>query len=106
MNAGGQRSAVAAVIISLDAVGPDPRRAVEMDGNETRAAVRVRDRDPRGQGNEDVAVPGHDHPVAVGLENALQALRDIEGLIFLADALARNAATIEPAMAGVDHDGS
>ena len=106
MNAGGERCTVATIVVGLDAIGGYARGAIEMDRDEDGIAVRVRDRHPRSQGNEDVVLPRHDHPVTVSLENALQALRHIEGLVFFADALSRHATAIIAAVAGVDHDGA
>src|ERR1043166_1065091 len=47
MNTLGEARAVAPIIISLDPVRPGTRSRIEMDRNKRRAAIRVRDRDPR-----------------------------------------------------------
>ena len=106
MNAGREARAITSIIVSLDSVRTDARRAIEMDGNETCTAVRVGDGAPGPQGNENVGIPGHDHAIPLSLQDSLQALGDIQGLIFLTDPLAGHAAAIEPAMAGVDYDGA
>src|ERR1051326_4840371 len=96
--------AVAPIIICLDPVRAGTRRAVEMNGDEGRAGISVRDRDPAAEGNENVAVPSHDNAIAARLQNALEPLGDIKGLVFLADPLAGNAAAIMSPVAGIDHD--
>ena len=104
MNAGGETSAVAAIIISLHAVGARAARGIEVNGDEGRAAVGIGDGHARPEGDEDITIARHDHPVTLGLKNAPQALGDVERQAFLADALIRNAAAIVPAMAGIDHN--
>ena len=49
-----------------------------------------------------VAVAGHDHAIAGGLQDALESLRYIQGQALLADALIRHAAAIMASVAGID----
>src|SRR4051794_23621367 len=104
MNAGSEAGAVAPVIVGLDPVRPYSRGAVEMNRNESRAAIGVRDRNTGRQRNKNVAVPRHNHAVPLGLQDPLQPLSHVERLVFLADSLARHAPAIKPAVTGIDDD--
>src|SRR4051794_25495970 len=100
MDAGREPGAVGPIIIGLDSICSYPRRAIEVNGDEARAPIIIRDRATRWRGDEDIAVPGHDDAVSLGLKNRPQSLGDTQRFVFLADPLAGNPAAIEAAVAG------
>src|SRR5438045_586061 len=106
MNALRETRAVAPVIISLNAVRTGARGTIEMNRDEGRTGMRIRDRDPRRQRNKHVAVARHDHAVTAGREQPPQTKPYIEALVLLTDSLARDATAIVSAMSGIDDDGA
>jgi hypothetical protein len=75
-----------------------------MDANENCVVIIVRDPDPLAEGDEDVAVAGHDDTITFPPQYFREPLGDIERHGFFRYALARNAAAVETAVAGIDHD--
>ena len=74
-----------------------------MDTNENGVAIRVRDRNPRRQGDKDIALPGHDDAIAIGRKNAFESPRDVKRHLLFWDLLAGNTTAVETAVAGIDH---
>ena len=74
-----------------------------MNRDESRVAIRIGDRHPRSQCNENILIASHDHSVAVVLQDAPQPLRDVECLVFLDNALTGNAATVVAAVTGINN---
>ena len=104
VNARRQARAIAPVIVGFDAVGASARRTIEMNGDESRVAIRVSDRHPRSQRNENILIASHDHSVTVGLQDAPQAERDVEGLVFLGNALTGNTSAIVAPVTGINYN--
>ena len=75
-----------------------------MNRYENCVAIRVRDCGPRPQGDKDIAVAGHDHPIAIRSEHLFKALRDVERHLLFRDPLPRNTAAIVTPVASIDHD--
>jgi hypothetical protein len=105
MDGRGKRQAVAAIKVCLDSIGADALCRVEMNAHENGVAIRVCNCDARGQGDEDIAVPSHDHAISVGAEKILEALRDVKRHRFFRDFLARDPAAVMTTVAGIDYDG-
>ena len=76
-----------------------------MDAATDGVALAICDSHPFGQRDKDVAIARHDDAVAGLAQFLFKALRNIERHRFFGDALAGNSATIETAMARVDHHG-
>lgn len=103
MNTGGEGCAVAAVVIGLDAVRAASASGIEMDGDEGRVAVRIRDRDPRRKRNKDITVARHNHAVPARDKRAPKSPRDVERQIFFAYPLAGHTAAIEATVTRIEH---
>src|SRR5947208_14016102 len=97
--------AVSDVIVVYYAVGTAARSSIEVNGNELRIAIGIRDCDARSERHENVALPRHDDAVARGAENVSETEGDVERLVFFTNPLAGDTAAIETAVAGIDHDG-
>ena len=77
-----------------------------MNTYENGVAVGVSDCNSRPQRNKNVAVPGHYHAIATGLQNISKTLRHIERHDLFCDPLAGNPAAVVTAMPRIDHDGA
>ena len=75
-----------------------------MDTDEDGISIRVRDRHPRRQWHEDVALARHHCAIAIGIKYVLEPPGNIEGHGFFRHALAGNATAIMTAVAGIDYD--
>ena len=75
-----------------------------MDRDEDGVAITIGDADPFPERNENVAIPRHDHAITRRAQLPRQTLGDVERHGFFRDALSGDAAAVESAVAGVDHD--
>src|SRR5947208_15055390 len=74
-----------------------------MDTNENGVAIRVRDRNPRRQGDKDIDLPGQDDAIAIGRKNAFEAPRDVKRHLLFWDLLAGHTTAVETAVPAIDH---
>jgi len=79
-----------AVEVSFNSARSTARRGVEVDANEDRVPIRVRDGDACSQRNENVAVSGHDNAVSISRQHRFEPLRHIEVHYAFWDALMRD----------------
>src|ERR1043165_6497356 len=104
MNAGRKRRAIASIVVSLDSVRTDTGGAIEVDGDERGATVGVRDCHPRPERHENMTIARHDHWIAISLKDGPQPQGEITRLIFLGNSLTGNAAAVEAAVTGINHN--
>ena len=82
VNVGRKRSAIGSIIISLDSIGSRASAGIEMNADENRVAIRIRDGNARRQRNKHIGIARHHHFVAGRLQFEFETDRDIERHIF------------------------
>ena len=100
-----ERQTLRAVKVGFDPTRSRPRSRIEMNADEDRVPVGVRDRNASSQWDEHITVPGHHDAIARRLKNRFQTLRHVEVHHAFRNALPRNSSAIEPAVPRIDNHG-
>jgi hypothetical protein len=75
-----------------------------MNAHEDRAPAAVGNRAPRAERDENIAAPRHHRAIPGGAKFGIEPLGHVQGHAFFRQSLARHAAAVMSAVAGVDHD--